>query len=116
MEDYPLEYYQFFVHFNEGDYYTCHDLLEEIWLVDRSNLFIKGLLQMCVAIYHYEYGNVKGARALMETAYKYIQPYRPKHFMEECITIIPQHIDQIEFERVNSLPRLPEFYLFLEDE
>jgi uncharacterized protein len=126
MEDYPLEYYHFFVHFNEGDYYTCHDLLEEMWMTEKSNLFFKGLLQMSVAIYHYEYGNVKGARLMMKAAHEYLQSYRPKYwglnlekvydFIEYCLHIIPQHIDRVSFEEVRNLPTLPKLLLYLDDE
>jgi uncharacterized protein len=126
MAEYPIEYYQFFVHFNEGDYYTCHDLLEEMWLTDRGNWFLKGLLQMSVAIYHYEYGNVKGARAMMQVAHDYLQDYRPKHwslhlepvieFIEECLTIFPQDIDRVDFENVSNLPKLPKLLINLEDD
>ncbi|PAE20049.1 DUF309 domain-containing protein [Robertmurraya siralis] len=126
MKEYPLEYYQFFVHFNEGDYYTCHDLLEEMWMTEKSNLFLKGLLQMSVAIYHYEYGNVKGARLMMMAAHEYLQRYRPKYwgldlekvyqFIEECLIIIPQHIDRVSFSNVDSLPALPELLLYLEED
>ncbi len=122
---YPEEYYQFFITFNEGDYYTCHDLLEDIWMSDKQNYFLKGLLQMSVAIYHYEYGNVKGARAMMEAAGLYLESYRPKHwglnlemvieFIGNSLSIIPQHIDKVSFEKVDSLPKLPKLYLYLKD-
>lgn len=125
MNDYPEEYYQFFVHFNEGDYYTCHDLLEDIWMTDKSNLFVKGLLQMSVAIYHYEYGNVCGARLMMTAGKEYIQRYRPAFwgvdlervhsFIENCLSIIPHDIEQVPYDRVNELPPLPSFYLNLEE-
>lgn len=126
MEDYPIEYYHFFIHFNEGDYYTCHDLLEEMWMTDKRNYFFKGLLQMSVAIYHYEYGNVKGARLMMKAAHEYLQDYRPKYwgldlekvyiFIEECLSIIPQHIDRVEYEKVHELPVLPQLLLYLEED
>jgi predicted metal-dependent hydrolase len=122
---YPMEYYEFFIKFNEGDYYTCHDLLEDIWMTDKDNLFLKGLLQMTVAIYHYEYGNVKGARLMMKAGHSYIQKYRPIYwgvnlekvnmFIEQCLTIIPQTIDRLPFEEVKTLPTLPALYLYLED-
>jgi predicted metal-dependent hydrolase len=125
VEDYPLEYYEFFVSFNEEDYYTCHDLLEEIWMTDKENLFIKGLLQMSVAIYHYSYGNVKGARSMMMTAHRYLQSYRPKHwgldlenvypFIEEALSLFPNDIDSIPFEEIDKLPTLPRLYLYIED-
>lgn len=122
---YPSEYYEFFIKFNEGDYYTCHDLLEHIWLSEKNNYFLKGLIQMCVALYHYGYGNVKGARVMMETSFAYIQPYRPTYwsldlekvndFIKRCLNIIPQDIDKVSFEDVKTLPKLPEIYLYLED-
>ncbi|RBW71308.1 DUF309 domain-containing protein [Bacillus taeanensis] len=120
---YPIEYYEFFVQFNEGNYYTCHDLLEEIWMTNKSNLFLKGLLQMSVALYHYSYGNVKGARLMMNTAYRYLAPYRPSfwgidvadclEFIENCLLIIPQHIEMVPFEEVKELPLLPSLILYL---
>ena len=126
VEDYPLEYYEFFVKFNEGDYYTCHDLLEEMWMSEKDNLFLKGLLQMCVAIYHYEYGNIKGARTMMQTAHDYLQKYRPNHwsldlekvyeFIEMCIKLIPPDVDKVPFENVSKLPTFPVLHLYMEDE
>lgn len=126
MKDYPLEYYEFFVSFNEGDYYTCHDLLEEMWMIEKSNLFLKGLLQMSVAIYHYEYGNVKGARSMMKAAHEYLQSYRPIHwglnlekvyeFINESLLIIPQHLDRVPYEEVDGLPNLQKLYIFLDED
>ncbi|WML42238.1 DUF309 domain-containing protein [Neobacillus sp. OS1-2] len=126
MNSYPMEYYEFFVSFNEGDYYTCHDLLEEMWMTEKDNLFLKGLLQMSVAIYHYEYGNVKGARVMMQTAYDYLQAYRPKFwgldlekvypFIEASLATFPKNIDRIPFEQVGNLPKLPHLVLYMEDD
>lgn len=125
MINYPIEYYEFFVSFNEGDYYICHDLLEEMWMTDKNNLFLKGLLQMSVAIYHYEYGNIKGARHMMKAAHQYLQEYRPSywgldleevnHFIEQCLFIIPDGIDKVSYNNISSLPKLPDLYLYLQD-
>ncbi|WP_409271119.1 DUF309 domain-containing protein [Neobacillus sp. SCS-31] len=125
MELYPDQYYEFFVHFNEGDYYTCHDLLEEMWMEEKGNLFFKGLLQMSVALYHYGYGNVKGARAMMNAAHDYLQGYRPRHwgldlekviaYINECRLLIPDSIDRVPFDQIDILPALPVLFLYLED-
>ncbi|MBO9130674.1 DUF309 domain-containing protein [Bacillus sp. 165] len=125
MEEYPAEYYEFFIKFNEGDYYTCHDLLEEMWLVEKDNYFLKGLLQMTVALYHYGYGNVKGARLMMGAAHRYLQPYLPKYwslelgpvytFIETCLSRMPKNIDRVPFEQVCELPSLPELFLYMEE-
>ncbi|WP_110113749.1 DUF309 domain-containing protein [Bacillus sp. CGMCC 1.16541] len=125
MSLYPLEYYEFFVKFNEGDYYTCHDLLEEIWMIDKQNLFLKGLLQMTVALYHYGYGNVKGARTMMQAAIAYLKPYEPIHwginieelqsFMKNCLHLIPSQVDRVPYEEVYTLPDLPNLILYIKD-
>lgn len=122
---YPLEYYEFFVKFNEGDYYTCHDLLEEMWMNNQGNLFLKGLLQLCVALYHYSYGNVKGTRAMLLASKRYLEPYRPyywdldvekvNNFIENCLTIIPYGIEKVPYEHVKNLPELPPLYLYLQE-
>ncbi|PLS15673.1 DUF309 domain-containing protein [Bacillus sp. M6-12] len=123
MEEYPIEYYTFFISFNEGDYYTCHDLLEEMWMTDKGNLFLKGLLQLSVAIYHYEYGNVKGARAMLEAARRYLTPYSPVHwglqlepvlsYIEYAQILLPS-LDQVPFNEIGTLPKLPSIYLNIE--
>ncbi|MCM3670237.1 DUF309 domain-containing protein [Mesobacillus maritimus] len=125
LPNYPLEYYDFFVKFNEADYYTCHDLLEEMWMEDKSNLFLKGLLQMSVALYHYSYGNVKGTRLMMTVALEYLNDYRPKHwgldleniigYIERCLSIIPKDLDKVPFSAINELPVLPPLFLYLEE-
>ncbi|MEN1936675.1 DUF309 domain-containing protein [Paenibacillus sp. 102] len=123
MEDYPLAYYEFFVNYNEGDYYTCHDLLEEMWLEERSNLFLKGLLQMVVAQYHYSYGNIKGARSMMEVAEQYLTPYCPLYwsldvsevvaFIQKCRKVIPEKIEKVPYEQIHHLPSLPGLILYM---
>lgn len=125
MSCYPLEYYEFFIKFNEGDYYTCHDLLEDMWMTEKDNLFLKGLLQLTVSLYHYGYGNIKGARVMMSAAYQYLQSYRPFHwgldleqvflFMEKCLSILPEHVDSVPFELIDTLPVLPDLILYLEE-
>ncbi|KKK39325.1 hypothetical protein WQ57_03595 [Mesobacillus campisalis] len=124
--DYPMEYYEFFISFNEGDYYTCHDLLEEMWMEEKGNLFLKGLLQMSVALYHYSYGNVKGTRLMMKAAHDYLQGYRPYYwgldlekileFIEACLERIPPGIDQVPYSDVDQLPGLPPLFLYLQDD
>lgn len=120
-----MEYYQFFISFNERDYYTCHDLLEEIWLSDKQNLFIKGLLQMSVALYHYSYGNIRGTKLMLKAAKHYLHPYRPYYwslnvevifqFIENCLFIIPNELDRVSYDQLNHLPALPSLYLNLEE-
>jgi hypothetical protein len=54
--------------FNEGRYFECHEVWEEVWLrsVGEEKLFLQGLIQAAVAILHAERGNLDGAASLYE--------------------------------------------------
>lgn len=80
MKKYPKEYYQFFEKFNQGEYYECHDLLEEIWMTDKQNKFLQGMLQVAVAIYHFQNGNIKGAKLMFDSSYNYLLNYQPRYW------------------------------------
>lgn len=123
MNKYPLNYYKFIEEFNKGEYYECHDLLEDIWMVDKKNTFLKGLLQFAVAIYHFENGNISGSRKLFNTSYKYLQDYRPKHwdlnlipiisFIESALKVLPNE-NRIPYEQT-KLINFPTITLKLEE-
>lgn len=121
---YPEEYILFFEKFNHGEYYECHDLLESIWLGDRENRYLQGMLQLAVGIYHYEYGNVKGARLMFQSALAYLQKYRPRYwgvdvdevivYLQRLMAFLPAE-DQITLESAKQNP-VPRIYLQLEDD
>ena len=54
-------------HFNVGDWYLCHDGLEELWHETQGPMrpVLQGLLQIAVGELHLERGNVRGATVLM---------------------------------------------------
>tara|TARA_Y100000590_G_scaffold217133_1_gene245873 strand:- start:6105 stop:6524 length:420 start_codon:yes stop_codon:yes gene_type:complete len=56
--------------FNSGEYFDAHEEWEEMWsefnLPDR--LFVQGLIQVTVSLYHLLTGNLKGSRNLMGRA------------------------------------------------
>lgn len=120
---YPKEYYDFFTFFNRGEYYECHDLLEEIWMTEKDNKFLQGLLQLSVGIYHFEYGNIKGSRLLLKSAKKYLTPYLPRYwdlelqpvvdYIERCLQVLPEK-DRWPLERLSEIP-FPSITLSLDD-
>ncbi len=57
------------------DYYTCHDLLEDLWLEEGREPFYQGLLQVAVSCYHYNQGNRSGAIKLMQLAIQKLSFY-----------------------------------------
>ena len=56
--------------FNRGQFFDCHEALEEVWLQsygDRKK-FLQGLIQVAVALHHLRNGNLAGARRLLAAA------------------------------------------------
>ncbi|MBJ6801065.1 DUF309 domain-containing protein [Geomonas propionica] len=53
--------------FNGGEWFECHETLEELWVGEKGELrdFYQGLLQVAVALYHWRNGNFKGAEGLL---------------------------------------------------
>lgn len=109
---YPVQYLQFIEKFNEGEYYECHDLLEEIWMEDKSDKFLQGLLQLAVGLYHRECGNIKGARWMFGNAKKYLVRYAPARwgldlveilrYIESCESALPD-VDAISYAEAKSM-------------
>jgi len=62
----PSHYLQGIEHFNAGRYFDAHEIWEEIWLQSSGDtkLFYQMLIQAAVGLYHYEHGNVRGARGM----------------------------------------------------
>ena len=54
--------------FNSGDWFECHETLEELWVGEKGELrdFYQGLLQIAVALHHWRNGNFKGAVSLLK--------------------------------------------------
>lgn len=67
--------------FNAGEYYDCHEVIEDLWLETPSedphrNLY-KGVIQAAAAYYQYNRGILSGAIGLYRTAVMYLEPYSP---------------------------------------
>ena len=83
--------------FNNGDYYACHDALEEIWhnawQCDRA--FYQGLLQIAVGLYHLKSLNWHGAAILLGEGTSRLPAYLPDYqsinlesLLEESLLIL----------------------------
>jgi uncharacterized protein len=53
--------------FNCGEFFECHEVLEQVWLnaQDERKLFLQGLIQIAVGFYHLRRGNAVGATRLL---------------------------------------------------
>ena len=65
----PEELLRAIAQFNRGDWFECHDTLEELWVGAKGELrdFYQGVLQIAVALHHWRNGNLKGARILLQS-------------------------------------------------
>ncbi|MCA9916629.1 MAG: DUF309 domain-containing protein [Anaerolineales bacterium] len=65
--------------FNQGDYYKCHDALEEAWKQDQSPAreLYRGILQAGIAYYQIQRGNYRGAVKMMLRLRQWLDPLPP---------------------------------------
>lgn len=65
--------------FNEGQYYKCHDDLEEAWRQDETpgrDLY-RGILQVGIAYFQIERGNYRGAVKMLLRVRQWLDPLPP---------------------------------------
>ncbi len=65
--------------FNQGEYYKCHDALEEAWMQDQSPAreLYRGILQVGIAYYQIQRGNYRGAVKMLLRLRQWLDPLPP---------------------------------------
>lgn len=63
----PQELLRGVMQFNRGEYYPCHETLEELWMAEQRPIreLYQGILQLAVALNHLRRGNHRGAVSLL---------------------------------------------------
>lgn len=62
--------------FNQGEYYPCHDYLEEAWMADQGpgrDLY-RSILQIAISYYQIERGNYRGAVKMLLRVRQWLDP------------------------------------------
>lgn len=75
-------YLGYFECFNRGLFYEAHDVLEDLWLEERSGpdgRFYKGLIQLAGAFVHVQKGRLRPADALFRLAMANLEDYPTLH-------------------------------------
>ncbi len=83
--------------FNRGEYYRCHDALEEAWQQDESvgrDLY-RGLLQTGIALYQIERGNYRGVVKMLLRVRQWLAPL-PPICRSVDVALLRQNIDEID--------------------
>ncbi|MDR3578545.1 MAG: DUF309 domain-containing protein [Oryzomonas sp.] len=60
--------------FNNGDWFECHETLEDLWVGEEGEVreFYQGVLQVAVALHHWRNGNFGGAISLLKSGVEYL--------------------------------------------
>ena len=65
--------------FNKGEFYECHEYLEEAWMQEprRVRFLYQGILQVGVGFYHQQNGNWRGATGLLRNGTIRLKEFEP---------------------------------------
>jgi predicted metal-dependent hydrolase len=65
--------------FNHGDWFDCHETLEELWKKEGGEVrgFYQGILQVAVALHHWREGNFEGAMSLLARGAAHLRGVSP---------------------------------------
>ena len=77
-QELDARYLGFFDCFNRGLFYESHDVLEDLWLLDRKGPdgdFYKGLIQLAGAFVHLQKGRLQPCGALLRLARSNLAKY-----------------------------------------
>ena len=78
--DAPAQLYDAVRLFNQGLYWECHEVLEEVWLETPypQRFFWSALIKLAVGRHHAERRNLHGARVKISDAVRLLPLYQPR--------------------------------------
>lgn len=78
--DLPPQYLHGIALFNAGEFYACHEVLEEVWLqaTGDERALLQALIQTAAALLHYQRHNLKGARSVWQRAHAKLSQLPPR--------------------------------------
>lgn len=95
----PEAFWQGVREFNQGEYYACHDTIEELWLeaAEPNKTFYQGILQLSVSLYHLHNENLRGAAILLGESIKRLQKYEPSYEGINVEDLLADSIEMLSF-------------------
>lgn len=92
---YPPEYLRGIDLFNAGEYYECHEVLEDIWVIScgQEKLFYQGIIMAAVAFYDYEVGRFGAALTMHRKAKERLEQL-PDRFMSLDVKTFIHQLDE----------------------
>lgn len=71
--------------FNQGAFFECHEVLEEVWLQETGpdKDFLQGLIKAAAAFHHFQRGTYQGMLNLLRASRDTLAPFAPaRHGVE----------------------------------
>ena len=99
--------------FNRGEFYECHECLEEAWMQEprRVRFLYQGILQVGVGFYHQQNGNWRGATGLLRNGTQRLKEFEPAtlgidvaRLVRECERCL-EELEELGRERVGEFDR-----------
>lgn len=61
--------------FNRGEWYECHETVEDLWIGESGEMrdFYQGIIQIAIALHHWRNGNYGGAVSLLKGGAGYLR-------------------------------------------
>jgi predicted metal-dependent hydrolase len=96
--------------FNKGEFYECHEYLEEAWMQEprRVRFLYQGILQVGVGFYHQRNGNWRGATGLLRNGTIRLKEFEPvtlgidvARLIRECERCL-EELEKLGRERVRE--------------
>ena len=93
--------------FNACEYRAAHEEFERVWLSTQGSDsdFFKGLIQACIALHHFQRGNLDGAAKLHGGHRRYLAAYLPRQhgidvaaFLEDMQRVLRPVVRRSEHE------------------
>lgn len=109
---YPEEYIRYLVHFHgDRDFFECHEILEEYWKTKdpQSEVWV-ALIQLAVGLYHHRRGNLIGARKMIASHLKRLNPedcYRLGLDYKQLAELAEERLEEINHEKPYHELNLP---------
>jgi uncharacterized protein len=99
--------------FNKGEFYECHEYLEEAWMQEprRVRFLYQGILQVGVGFYHLENDNWRGATGLLRRGAVRLKEFEPvtlsidvSRLIRECELCL-RELEELGRERVGEFDK-----------
>jgi predicted metal-dependent hydrolase len=99
--------------FNRGEFYECHEYLEEAWMQEhrRVRFLYQGILQVGVGFYHLGNGNWRGATGLLRNGVQRLEEFVPETLGIDVAKLVREsrgclaELEELGRERIGEFDR-----------